>query len=777
MKIENENTFRKSFFLGSGFSVLAKDSEGRFLPTSGELLSELALNFRMPDSQSIGLSKLSTILIRSREIEFREYLMKRFTVRDFDPIYHNIENIHIKNIFTTNVDDLIYKIFEKSTVFYIQDKELRGPSFFDRHAIDYVPLHGTVINDNRPLTFSTIDIASAYHSDSDRWHALTSALQAHPTLFWGYSLEDSGTLEALNLDATYNREQMHKWIIIDPKHSDANLKDYYKALDFDIIESSTQEMLKFLSDISTTVIEETQIDEKTDVLRKFPKERIPEVGVVPVRPLIEFYLGSPPSWSDIYSGNIHRTGHFSAIENAIYSNRTSVVIGLAACGKTTLLMQLAANMAFDGIKLIFEGLTLERAKWMEKVLSNARALLFIDNFSDSIDAFNYLHGNSSFQLVGFDRDYNYDIVSHLMDEKTFNIINVTELEENDIQSIYSIIPTKVRSADYQLPQMSKGVFPSLFEIIENNIRKPSLKTRFKSVLTQLESTDKKALELLVLTCYVHRCRTPVSLDVLQAYYRQDALTYDDIFDICDRLGAMITDYYGPLADTEQEHFVPRSYIFSEAIIEQVSNNILRDVIWKFHKNVSRIRIPGYDVFKRRAYDADIMKRAFQLWEEGQEFYQFVYDKDSSPWILQQGAIYLSRKSQHIDAFRWIDRAVLQSGERIFSIRNSHAIILFRANIDIARGRKNDIEVRSTLDQSMEILRECYDKDRRKTYHVMVYTDQALRYYSVYENDRALGYLKNAKIWLEEEFDKKPWHYKLKRLLRLVTNQVEKIEGV
>ena len=76
--IEFKNTFERALrtginlFVGSGFSILSKDSEGRPLPTGGELANELATVFGM--SSALKLAQIATILENQRKDDFYNYL-------------------------------------------------------------------------------------------------------------------------------------------------------------------------------------------------------------------------------------------------------------------------------------------------------------------------------------------------------------------------------------------------------------------------------------------------------------------------------------------------------------------------------------------------------------------------------------------------------------------------------------------------------------------------------------------------------------------------------
>lgn len=76
IQIEEINTFEKvlktgvSLFLGSGFSVLAKDRRGNSLPCGKDLLEEIKKEFPKVGAFN-DLSKVSTVLEKSMDVSFR----------------------------------------------------------------------------------------------------------------------------------------------------------------------------------------------------------------------------------------------------------------------------------------------------------------------------------------------------------------------------------------------------------------------------------------------------------------------------------------------------------------------------------------------------------------------------------------------------------------------------------------------------------------------------------------------------------------------------------
>jgi tetratricopeptide (TPR) repeat protein len=375
--------------------------------------------------------------------------------------------------------------------------------------------------------------------------------------------------------------------------------------------------------------------------------------------------------------------------------------------------------------------------------------------------------HSNILVVGFDRDYNYEIVSHRLDRGRFNIVDVTEISDRDIQQIYSKIPTEIRVDRLLRPPLEGGNSPSLFEIVESNSIGPSLYKRFTSVLSRLQNEAELLHDISVTAMYT--CRVPVSYDTVFAFLRGNISSYEDVFNLIDQLGSMVTDYRGPLIEEEQDYYVSRSALLSEAIINQVSPEGFKRAFLRFHEKVSPWRICRFDVFRRKAFDEQFARKAFPDWKEGMEFYSNLFSKDGSPYLYKVRC--LLHRGRHREAFNWIDRAIVLSGNRIPSIRNSHAIILFRTNIGI---QDPDGTVKQTLRQSMDILAECYSYDRRKIYHAVSFAEQAVKYYDRYLDQVGKGYLETAASWLKEEIIQSPWNRDVRRLTKLINKKFQQV---
>lgn len=76
------------------------------------------------------------------------------------------------------------------------------------------------------------------------------------------------------------------------------------------------------------------------------------------------------------------------------------------------------------------------------------------------------------------------------------------------------------------------------------------------------------------------------------------------------MGSVLSAYEGALADTGQAYYVPRSRQVSEVVLWHISPSDLRAMLDVFHAEVSPTKIGRYDVFRRGAYDAKLVGRAY-----------------------------------------------------------------------------------------------------------------------------------------------------------------------
>lgn len=776
MKIENENTFKShlqsgiNLFLGAGFSVEANgtlDGKPKPMPVGDGLRREILKEFNRDPNSQMSLPQLCQVISKTQRTALNDFFRSRFAVTSFDKNYNSIERLNIKSIFTTNIDDLVFKIFEESQKYFINDITLRGPSIVGASAIDYIALHGSIVHPpSDGLDFSPVEIASSFERDKDKWFGYLGRIQKTPTLYWGYSIADAGVLQALSKESANGREKAQAWVTL--REEDGEAIEYYASLGFQIIVANTLDLLKYFAQIKAI---KTPGAPKRLLEKRFSEYLIPAVHKVPVRTLSEFYLGAEPTWYDIFLGNLHKTKHFGAAKNSIAGGRNCLLIGAAVTGKSTLLRLLANDIADHAQPLFIEDITPEKARLLVKDIDaeGVEVAIFLDNAADAWEAIGVLGDSKNIQVVAAERDYIFDSVAHRFPRTKFEVFDVSGLVPLDVQAVQDKIPAGVQRVKFSNARDAlDGDFdPTFFEVLDASIAGHLLADRFFEALKDLRKDSPEKYDLLLLSCYLYSCRVPTSVDVASAFLARPGIDASVVFDLLSCMTTLLSPYEGSLADSDQAYYVPRSRSVAEAVMRKVGGADLRNLLVQFHADVSPTKIPRYDIFRRMAYDANLTTRAFPRWQDGLDFYESCFARDRSHSFKQQGAIYLSRKKQYPLAFKWIDEAMSIAGKRGASVRNTYAVIMFNANFDKPGAVP---EVVATLDESMQILQKCYTDDLRKAYHAKVFADQAVKYADKFpRSGRSAEYLDQAATWLNTELKLRQGDRAINQLLRSLKN--------
>lgn len=713
---------------------------------------------------------ISTILQRKAKTEFKAFLTERFSVDSYESFYNNLNLVNVKSYFTTNIDNLIPKIVSaENSKRFINDLLVNGENA-DANRINYLPLHGCVENPENEYVFDVQSLATTFGNNSRIWSYLSNACEKNPTIFLGYSYSDNSVIQALSSYRTFENAQKEKWILLYNPTDDQI--EFYEALDFTIIKGEIKEFLELLPNILDNEELSGKKNEEEEIRDIFKNNLVPLDNRNQVsRPIIDFFRGQVPIWSDILSNKIYRVSYYKQIQDSIYNqNRQTIVIGAPVSGKTTLAMLLAYNVQFEGVKLMYSGLTLSKVDFILKILGNLKALIFVENFTDNIEAFLKLSQAKNITVVGVDRSQFYSTVSHMLTPQMFDIINVTELSDNDIQGVFNSVPVEIKASSMKTKRKSKDIYAadSIYEFVIRNIKGQNIVERYKKIIHDLEHDDSNLMEFLLLCAYMHKCRVPLSIEVAYSYF-SDIYNYQDVLEMKDELEDMLSEFEGSndLLDSSIEYYYPRTYFIAEAILKYSSPLLLKKIMSKVIDNVPKYLIYNFKTFRKFAFDSLLTAKAFVDWKDGMDFYKsaYLYDNEN-PYVLQQGALFLSKKKQYQEAFKWIDKAINSTNDKYFSIRNSHAIILFDANYELELNNM----VEEQLDRSMEILHKCYHDDSRKIFHAIVYADQAERYFIKANSEKTINYLQQAKKWLKEESSNNSWNYELKQRL----SKVEKI---
>ena len=748
MRFDNEELFKElvkkygmNLYLGAGFSVYSYNNNNENLPLADEINERLIRLFSLDNSRKLNLSKTcQKIKINNADVLEKE-LKEIYTVKNFDEEYYTITKLPIKNIITINIDNLLEKIYDspKSST-NISDTAIYG-SLEKEKVVSLYKLHGSVTYPvGSRMSFTEIELTNLFITDKKLFETVSYKLSTAPTIFWGTRLYDNNTMQLLCNSEAYSKSTMPKWLVVYPDEKNREIIKDYEDLGFNIIEADTKELIIYLGKQSFARKDEDDKYIYKEYREKFPTNficnELKKSGVK--RPVVDFFAGAEPIVSDIVSNNVSKTSYYTALLEAILKNNITLVTGIPGCGKSTLLMQLAFSDELSGRKFWFNNIIKQEAeKLVNLVKDDNNITVFIDNLYSNIDALNVLKEAKNIRLVLAERALNYEYVKRFLNISSEKIVDISELNKNDIQLICKSMN---RSSSDAFDLMSKNQNISLLEIVFYSATSTQIQERIKSYVTDLKNyKDNKLkidlLELFALVNYTSYCGIPCSMDMMYFYFSDYIDSYEDILYALEKMNRIIVesteyDYY----DKTQDYKEMRSKLFAEKSFSIMDASIISGVMNKFLDNVGTHIIYRYDIFKRRAYDADLTKKAFNL-KEGIEFYEKVLKNNKSPYVRHQYALFLQRKNEYDLAWTQIDQAYTESKKKIFSIANTHAIIMFEMNIiNEARSESELIMLKKTIEKSFLTLEFCITQDVRVNYHILTYARNAIRYFEKYSWD-------------------------------------------
>ena len=410
-------------------------------------------------------------------------------------------------------------------------------------------------------------------------------------------------------------------------------------------------------------------------------------------------------------------------------------------------------------------------------------LFFLDNLYSNVDAFEVLKASPNIKLVLAERALNYEYVKRFLSISSDSIVDVSNLTAIDIQNICASMN---KSSSDAIMLMNKNENISLLEIVFYVSTNSQIQERIKGYISDLgsfrdEQLKIDLLELYTLVNYTSSCGIPITMDMLYFYFGDIIENYEDILYALKKMNKIIvetTDEYLKIDDS-QNYLMMRSKLFAEKSINLIPAEIFAHVLNEFLEKVSPHIIYRYDIFKRRAYDADFTCRAFSK-SEGIQFYEKLLLQNRNPYVRHQYAIFLQRKKAIDLAWEQIDQAYTECRKKIFSIANTHAIIMFEKNMAVEAKNENDLNIqKNTIERSFSTLEYCMSQDIRVSYHALTYSRNAVRYYEKFGRDEfSERYIDCAIEQLKSILESKEYLYRpVQREMKNLLNELCEVKQV
>lgn len=636
------------------------------------------------------------------------------------------------------------------------------------------------------MSFTDKELTDLFVREPGLFNTVSLKLSSAPTLFWGTSFGDNDSLELICHSEIYSKSATPKWIVVYPLDNVEDTIEDLEDLGFNIVVADTKELMEYLCSLSFAASTKVKKYVYREYRENFPANFIcNELEHSSVRrPVMDFFSGAEPVISDILSSNVKRTSYFNQILQTIFSKRVTLITGIPGCGKSTLLMQLAFGKEIDGRKFWFNSIIKQEAEKLVKLIKDDKNVtVFLDNLYSNVDAFEVLKGSSNIKLVLAERALNYEYVKRFLSISSDAIVDVSNLAASDIQNICLSMN---KSSSDAIALMEKNENISLLEIVFFASTNAQIKERISGYIKDLaEFKDEKLkidlLELYTLVNYTSSCGIPATMDMLYFYFGDLIENYEDIIYALKKMNKIIVETTDEelKIDESQDYLIMRSKLFAEKSIFLIPPEIFAHVLEKFLDKVSPHAIYRYDIFKRKAYDADFTRRAFSK-TRGIQFYEKLLLQNSNPYVRHQYSIFLQRKGDINLAWEQIDRAHTECQKKIFSIANTHAIIMFEKNMAVEAKNEKELDIqKNTIGRSFSTLEYCLSQDIRVSYHALTYARNAIRYYEKFGKDEfSESYIDSATVQLNSIIDSKEYIYRpVLREMKTLLSELREIKSV
>lgn len=794
MRFDNEalfvslvSNYGMNLYLGAGFSVYADNEAGEKLPLGNEINKHLIDVFGLKTNREYTLSKSCQKIKKDNKDALERLLKETYRVKSFDKMYTGLCRLPIKNIITLNIDNLVERIYEdESSTKIIADNNITGP-LEKNNVVNLYKLHGSVTYPmGSDMSFTDKELTDLFVREPGLFNTVSLKLSSAPTLFWGTSFGDNDSLELICHSEIYSKSATPKWIVVYPLDNVEDTIEDLEDLGFNIVVADTKELMEYLCSLSFAASTKVKKYVYREYRENFPANFIcNELEHSSVRrPVMDFFSGAEPVISDILSSNVKRTSYFNQILQTIFSKRVTLITGIPGCGKSTLLMQLAFGKEIDGRKFWFNSIIKQEAEKLVKLVKDDKNVtVFLDNLYSNVDAFEVLKGSSNIKLVLAERALNYEYVKRFLSISSDAIVDVSNLAASDIQNICLSMN---KSSSDTIALMEKNENISLLEIVFFASTNAQIKERISGYIKDLaEFKDEKLkidlLELYTLVNYTSSCGIPATMDMLYFYFGDLIENYEDIIYALKKMNKIIVETTDEelKIDESQDYLIMRSKLFAEKSIFLIPPEIFAHVLEKFLDKVSPHAIYRYDIFKRKAYDADFTRRAFSK-TRGIQFYEKLLLQNSNPYVRHQYSIFLQRKGDINLAWEQIDRAHTECQKKIFSIANTHAIIMFEKNMAVEAKNEKELDIqKNTIGRSFSTLEYCLSQDIRVSYHALTYARNAIRYYEKFGKDEfSESYIDSATVQLNSIIDSKEYIYRpVLREMKTLLSELREIKSV
>lgn len=740
VKIDREHLFKEkmmsgiNLFTGAGFSCLP-DADGHKLPVTEELCIEICAKFDLSyDYFGNDLETISTLIDGP---ELQEYLRNKFKVNSINEKYLLLNRLSILSFITTNIDNIPHLVTEMGKQYYLKSLTYYGSNRAEQAELCYIPLHGEVMNRERPLFFKKFDLATVDQANGDLFQQAIQKMTDTPTFFWGYGFHDHGVLRIIK--KLIENSSTDIWVQC--READEKQIAVFRRLNCNIIIGETEDILDWIHENIKSTGSGESMGGDISCRHNLRQYFLPTINQVPAVQLKDYFIKGITQWYSILTKQAIELDVVNDAYNECLYQKNTIIVGTEFSGKTTALMQLALKVTNPN-KLFLTNLSVEKSKFIINNIKNIEVTIFIDNCEMDMAAYKILAKANNIRTIATATDYTFEISKHLLEDVDFKVMFIKDFTKEQARRFYNAIEGGIRTSAFSYKDSDDEKF-SILEMMLKNVRQSLKRKRVETLLLNVLQANERAFAAVSLAVYLSENRSALSTDILFSFF--DCKTHEETRRYVNEANGLLRGLAVSVdrCDDDQDYYDIRSKIFlqhAKKVLRQVSElrGAYSAVIYEFLQKISPYKIYQYNLFRCSAYDAKFYHTLFG--ERACEVYKALYEYDNNPYTLQQWALCSAYQKNFKEAFALIDKAQ-QKKPNNFSMKNTGAIILFEAN----RGDKSDIG-RAKRIEAISILEECYSNDKRKTYHANKFAEFVI---DVANTDGNYDYVDKAVKWLDE----------------------------
>ncbi|MGP1459675.1 MAG: SIR2 family protein [Treponema sp.] len=537
------------YLLVQGFLYLP-DDDGVCLPTAKSLCAALLEKFNL-DADIYG-DDLETLSALVDQAELDTFLRQRFKINHK---YFILNKIHLLSYITTNIDNIIHLIVKSDSRYYLRNLSYYGAAKNVSGQLEYIPLHGDVLNQETKLIFEKFDLAIADKVNSDLYHEAISKLRYKPVCFWGYSFHDPGVLKVVKklLDDYQNNDIWIQCLLEDKKQI-----TLFKQLGCNIILGNTEDLLTWIemNIVDESIISSSDFDLNYNKLKKY---FIPTINDVPAVPATDFYVEGKTNWYSTLAKHAIELDIVNDLYNAHIQHKHIILVGTDFAGKTTTLMQLSLKLNTPN-KLFIEDLTEELSNYIINNINGRKVVIFVDNCEKDIIVYRNLTEIDNIYTIATATDYNFETTKHLLETSRIHIMPIKDLTQEQARRFYNAIDSSIKKSIFKYKDIESENF-SILEMMLKNISNILIEAKVEKVLKRVLNSNEKAFEAVGLASYLSTNNSALSTDILFSYF--DCESYDDTKKYVTEANGLLREMNVSVdpCDNDQDYYDIRSKLF------------------------------------------------------------------------------------------------------------------------------------------------------------------------------------------------------------------------